>query len=184
MLWAETMRIRRTSKERFPRFTYVEDSLVVDKTCFFATGQHLKYLVGVMNSTVGWYLCRQHVSILDNGGYMMQKALVEKIPVLQASSAQQAPIISLVDRILAAKKRNPAADTSALEREIDEKVYRLYGLTDDEIRVIESKDKEGEGGSVNERDACCPSGGGVNGRDARCPSGVTKKRKPKIVEEF
>ena len=117
---------------------------------------------------------------------MMQKALVEKIPVLQASSAQQAPIIALVDRILAAKKRNPAADTSALEREIDEKVYRLYGLTDDEIRVIEGKDKEGEGGgrgatalpNGHRSDVTMPSDG-----RARTP-GAPKKRKPKIVEEF
>ena len=72
------------------------------------------------------------------------------------------------DRVFAAKKRNPAADTSALEREIDEKVYRLYGLTDDEIRVI-----EGTNGGEN-----------VNGQDARCPSGGKKKRKAKFEEEF
>ncbi|MCG2660203.1 MAG: hypothetical protein L6437_08170 [Kiritimatiellae bacterium] len=51
--------------------------------------------------------------------------------------ATQKPIITIVDRILAAKQANPSADTLALEQEIDERVYRLYGLTEDEIRVVE-----------------------------------------------
>jgi hypothetical protein len=44
-----------------------------------------------------------------------------------------------VDRILAAKKRDPKADTTAWEREIDRLVYELYGLTEDEIAIVEGK---------------------------------------------
>jgi hypothetical protein len=44
-----------------------------------------------------------------------------------------------VERILAAKRANPQADTSAWEREIDERVYRLYGLTPAEIKLIEGQ---------------------------------------------
>ena len=44
---------------------------------------------------------------------------------------------ALVNIILAAKKENPAADTAALEREIDLLVYGLYVLTEEEIGVIE-----------------------------------------------
>jgi hypothetical protein len=43
------------------------------------------------------------------------------------------------DRILAAKQRDGEADTSALERGLDELVYALYGLTPEEIRIIEGK---------------------------------------------
>ena len=136
ILWAETMRIRRKTTERFPRFTYVKEGLVADKTCFFATGENLKYIVGVLNSLLGWYLCSQYVSILDKGGYMMQKAFVERIPVLRATTTQQKPIIALVDRILAAKKENPKADTSALEKQIDELVCDLYGLEEAEREII------------------------------------------------
>ena len=39
--------------------------------------------------------------------------------------------------ILAAKKADPDADVSALEAEIDQLVYSLYGLTRDEIVIIE-----------------------------------------------
>jgi|GEM_PF-1081104 len=47
--------------------------------------------------------------------------------------------------LLAAKAKNtltgtrPQADTSQLEREIDQLVYQLYGLTEEEIRIVEGK---------------------------------------------
>jgi adenine-specific DNA-methyltransferase len=41
------------------------------------------------------------------------------------------------DRIPKAKR----ADTAALEREIDERVYRLYGLTAEEIKLVEEAGK-------------------------------------------
>ena len=50
-------------------------------------------------------------------------------------------LIQLVSRILAAKAADPAADTSAWEREIDERVYKLYGLTAEEIKIVEGEKK-------------------------------------------
>jgi hypothetical protein len=40
---------------------------------------------------------------------------------------------------MSAKRAGPSADTSALEREIDERVYRLYGLTAEEIRIVQEE---------------------------------------------
>ena len=45
---------------------------------------------------------------------------------------------------ITAKKQNHQADTSALEREIDQLVYKLYDLTSDEISIIESNIKKEE----------------------------------------
>ena len=39
--------------------------------------------------------------------------------------------------MLKANRTDAAADTAALEREIDERVYRLYGLTAEEIKIVE-----------------------------------------------
>jgi hypothetical protein len=47
----------------------------------------------------------------------------------------------VVDRTLAAKQRDAEADTSALEREIDKLVYALYGLTPEEIKIVEGGSK-------------------------------------------
>jgi len=61
----------------------------------------------------------------------------------------QQPFITLVDQIIAAKQQPPSssfskgelsnADTSALEKQIDEMVYALYGLTPEEIAIVEEK---------------------------------------------
>lgn len=61
----------------------------------------------------------------------------KKLPIPDASPAEQASLITLVDNILAAKKQNPTANVSAWEAEIDTLVYALYGLEPDEIAVIE-----------------------------------------------
>jgi len=41
--------------------------------------------------------------------------------------------------LLAAKRANPQADTSQMEKEIDRLVYKLYGLTQEEIAIVEGK---------------------------------------------
>ena len=43
-----------------------------------------------------------------------------------------------VSQILVAKNANYLADTSLLEEEVDQLVYKLYGLTEEEIRIIEN----------------------------------------------
>jgi len=50
----------------------------------------------------------------------------------------QKKIERLVDKILAVRKKDPKADTSELETEIDQMVYKLYGLTPDEIAIVET----------------------------------------------
>jgi hypothetical protein len=64
-----------------------------------------------------------------------------QIPVRKASADQQERIIKLVDRITEKKQLDPAADTTALEREIDQQVYALYGLTPEEIAIVEGAGK-------------------------------------------
>ena len=62
-------------------------------------------------------------------------------PIPAAPPEKQKAVERLVDRILSAKQRDAAADVSALEREIDELVYALYGLTPEEIKIVEGAAK-------------------------------------------
>ena len=48
-------------------------------------------------------------------------------------------IVSLVDKILKFKGRDVNSDTREFEEEIDRVVYGLYGLTGEEIKIIENK---------------------------------------------
>ena len=77
--------------------------------------------------------------------YRHYKYNFEKIPVPEIAPATE-PIVhqieSLVDKILSAKKENPQADTSNLEKEIDRMVYKLYDLTEEEIKIVEGVSNE------------------------------------------
>jgi len=44
-----------------------------------------------------------------------------------------------VNKILTIKKSDPTADITTLEKEIDQLVYALYGLTEEEIRIVEGE---------------------------------------------
>lgn len=59
------------------------------------------------------------------------------MPFYPLSKELQTLLIQIVDQILTAKKFDPKADTSALEAEIDQLVYQLYGLTEAEIKIVE-----------------------------------------------
>ena len=95
----------------------------------------LRYLLGVMNSKYA------SVLLTNNRGddYHIYAEHIRNIPIPNATPKQQQPIIALVDKILAAKKANPQADTSTEEAEIDELVYDFYGLTGDEKDIIRGK---------------------------------------------
>jgi hypothetical protein len=57
------------------------------------------------------------------------------IPKLNAKEAQS--LEKAVEHILSAKRRDAEADVSALEREIDQQIYALYGLTTEEKKIVE-----------------------------------------------
>lgn len=62
---------------------------------------------------------------------------LRQIPIKEITEQEQLPFITFVDKILYAKKLNPQADTSAWEKEIDALVYQLYGLSDEEVKMVE-----------------------------------------------
>ena len=100
------------------------------------TGGSLKYLCALLNSAlIRWFL-QQVAPTSGMGTFRWKKVYVESIPIPKLATAEQRPIVELVDKILAAKTTNPDADTGTEESEIDRLVYELYGLTDEEILVI------------------------------------------------
>ena len=84
-----------------------------------------------------WWFIRSIAATKQGGFYEFKPMYVGQIPIPSTSQADQAALEALVDRILAAKQANPQADVTDLEREIDERIYHLYGLTPEEIRIVE-----------------------------------------------
>jgi hypothetical protein len=101
----------------------------------------LFYILALLNSKLFTFYARKKRIIRMEHGKQPQirledlKTLPVKVPALE----EQTPLIERARGILAAKEANPAADTSALEREIDQQVYALYGLTPEEIAIVEGR---------------------------------------------
>ena len=119
------------------KFTYDESGFYANNTIFILTGKNLKYLLSILNCKLSKWYFEQISTSSGMGTNRWLKYKIELLPIKQISEEEQKPLISLVDQILAAKKENAAADTSAWEREIDALVYQLYGLTADEIAIVE-----------------------------------------------
>jgi type I restriction-modification system DNA methylase subunit len=101
---------------------------------------HLKCALAFLNSKLVSYWYQNHFkSMTLAGGYLrIGQNEIRSIPIPEVDQIQATKIISLVDRILSAKKENGNnADTIALEREIDQMVYALYCLTPLEIAFVE-----------------------------------------------
>ena len=97
---------------------------------------HLKFLSTVINSKLAFfYLFEKHSASTYNGALNFTKDMLNELPIPKLNEIAKKPFIIKVDSILKAKSKG--VDTAALEREIDDMVYRLYGLTYDEVKTIE-----------------------------------------------
>jgi hypothetical protein len=93
----------------------------------------VKYLLGVMNSGSA----RNFLRANRRSNTDLYPDDWKKLPIPDVSTGQQKPIIDLVDQILALKRANPATDISEFEAQIDAAVAKLYGLTPEEIVIVE-----------------------------------------------
>jgi len=124
--------------------TYVETPLALGVGAYAITAFNNYspyYITGLLNSKyTSYYLRNKFKDKHLAGGYLaINKSTIEQLPFVKADDATQGVISSNAKKIIELKKNNPNADTSALEREIDRLVYGLYGLTEEEVEVVECK---------------------------------------------
>ena len=92
----------------------------------------LKYLLGVLNSKCVNFFFKQTSTNTNVTGKE-----IAKFPIPLTNSNIRDAIIEKVECILSKKRNYISEDTSALEAEIDQLVYQLYGLTEEEIKIVE-----------------------------------------------
>ena len=78
------------------------------------------------------------------GKYRYKKAFLERLPIPNPSCKSELIFEELVNKILAAKKENPKANTILWEREIDIRVCHLYNLTLTEAKLVDATITEEE----------------------------------------
>jgi hypothetical protein len=113
----------------------------VNTNCFHSFNEDFdpKYILAWLNSKLFQYTFECFFEGLKmQGGYLLYSSPnVSKMFIKKISITDQQPFITLVDQILVQKQRGE--DTSVLEREIDGLVYGLYGISEEERRVIEGE---------------------------------------------
>jgi len=120
-----------------PKFSYENEGYYQEATTFLMTGEKLKFLLAILNSNVSEWYFHQIGTTTGMGTNRWKKYKIEQLPIKEPTSEQEEKFESKVNQILALKKENPQADTSALEAEIDQMVYELYGLSEEAIGIIE-----------------------------------------------
>ena len=107
-------------------------AIVIKKDSNFS----ILFILGLLNSTlIDWYF-----GFIGKPKGKVREYFnrpLSEIPIPRATNEQQQPIIALVDTILKTKNNDLAADTNDLENEIDLLVYHLYGLTYDEVLIVD-----------------------------------------------
>jgi type II restriction/modification system DNA methylase subunit YeeA len=121
---------------KFLPFTFDKSGFYTNQKCFILTGNNLEYLVSFFNSKLFKYCFEENFPELQGNTRELNKVIFEQIPVKTISD--ETPFIEKVNQILAAKKLEPTADTTVLEKEIDQLIYQLYDLTEEEIKIVEN----------------------------------------------
>jgi hypothetical protein len=94
-------------------------------------------LIGFVGSSNFTWFAMQEFASKQGGFYEFKPMYVARIPIPRATPEEQVLLERLVDKILSAKRADPNADVSSWERAIGERAYRLYGLTKNEIKIVE-----------------------------------------------
>ena len=134
------------TEEEFYNAQIAFNLILKDETKF-----SLKYLLSILNSKLMNFYHRE--KYLDPSKNLFQKILIvnaKKFPMKIISLEKQQPIIKLVDKMLSLNKRlkeikdKQTDEKSRLEKEIqktddeiDQEVYKLYGITKEEQKIIE-----------------------------------------------
>lgn len=126
-------------------FVYDNKGIFLEKTAFFIVCENLKYLLGLLSSNLITYYYKNFSQgcKLGTKGYQYNKHALENLPIPKINSKNQNivdELINLVDEILKAKEQDKNANTQELENKINSLVYKLYNLTEDEIKIIENKE--------------------------------------------
>ncbi len=127
-----------------PQFHFDVNQFFPEATSFLMTGKNLKYIVSILNSKAFTYFFSRFYAGggLGDTGYRYKKKFLELTPIPKILLEEQKPFIEKVEQILEKTSqenydsKNISEEQKTLEKEIDEMVFDLYGLSEEERRVV------------------------------------------------
>jgi adenine-specific DNA-methyltransferase len=121
---------------KFMPFVYDKDQFFTNQKCFIVTGQLLGYLTAFFNSSLFRFAFKEYFPELLGDTRELSKVFFETVTVLPVDETTNTFFESAIEKIISMKKngQNP----EQLEQEIAVALYKVYGLSDYEIQLIES----------------------------------------------
>jgi hypothetical protein len=96
-----------------------------------------KYLLALINSQLIHFFYSNLTSTIRGGYLRFIRQYIAQIPVLTPSKEIRESIEFLVNGIIEEKAKNTPSKVIDLENQIDQLVYELYGLSEEEIGIVE-----------------------------------------------
>lgn len=114
---------------------YALNTLVIVNKFDNKVGPDLKFILGIMNSKLMNYVYSKKFKSTKTVFSEIQARSVKELPLPKVNPESEKNIVTLSDKIISFKKSN--TETADLENEIDQLVYKLYDLTEEEIKIVE-----------------------------------------------
>jgi len=138
-----------------PEFTFDENGLYTNQKCFIISVDD-RYLLGILNSSITFFLFTSILPKLRGNFYEPSYVYFKRFPICTINFSKSSEkklhdqMVNLVDKMLNLnKKLNNAKlpqeknllqrQIEATDKQIDQLVYELYDLTDEEIKIVESE---------------------------------------------
>ena len=141
--------IRRTGKSLCS--TYSNEPELIESTLYILRSSKidLKYLLGLLNSKVLSYYLSKRLVTNSQGFPQILMGQLEQLPIVKANEKNQDEIINLVNQLLELNKEKTDTKLQSkvlqietkidfCENRINQIVYQLYGLTKEEIEIVET----------------------------------------------
>jgi len=136
-----------------PEFTFDDNGQYTNQKCFIISLND-SYLLGILNSSISFFLFKSILPKLRGDFYEPSYVYFKDFPIRSINFSnpndkeKHDTLVSLVDQMLSAQKecRSAKSDSdkklyeqkiSMLDKKIDDLVYKLYGLTAEEIKIVE-----------------------------------------------
>ncbi len=108
----------------------------------------LKFLLSILNSKLASFFIKEKYQASSyNEGINFTKDMINNLPAPITSKFQKRPFVEIVDKILEIAKSDDYFENTEkqdkvynYEQQIDKMVYKLYGLADKEIKIVENYD--------------------------------------------
>jgi len=122
--------------------TQIEEDFIIDRSIYIAKPIkeqiNVSCVLGILSSKLLVWLFRYEKNEFDELFPKIRLEEFKKLPIPK-NKEKCDKLGAITSQIISAKKTNPKADTSVSEKKIDQLVYELYELTEEEIKIVEGK---------------------------------------------